>query len=85
MNFASNLDVRNKNHDWRNAPYGISCFLYENENSVAYNLPGPYCMITVFRWNDNRGTAIAIDWRNGSGHSLWVNGLHEQWKSWDAK
>ena len=42
-------------------------------------------MIIVFKYNDNRGTAIAIDWRTGSGHSLWVNGLHEQWRSWDAK
>ena len=42
-------------------------------------------MIIVFRWADHRGVAIAIDWRNGSGHSLWVNGLHEQWRSWDAK
>ena len=42
-------------------------------------------MIIVFKWSDNRGAAIAIDWRYNFGHALWVNGLHDQWRSWDAK
>ena len=71
---------------WYNAPNGFSMYHYEASNTQP-SLPTDFCDVAVFKcYGQNRGFAIAVDWRIDEGE-MWSNNLHTdtnipRWGGW---
>lgn len=70
---------------WVDCPIGISMYHYEGNDTTNYNIPSPFVEILTIRYAAQRGIAFAVDWRGDQPHQLWVNVLHDTWKSWVEK
>jgi hypothetical protein len=82
----ANLTKPIVNGNWQNAQVGISLFKYEAADKTTYNLPYEHCFVLVMKESNNRGTAIAYTWVNGTQRS-YRNNLHDDtgtntWKTW---
>jgi hypothetical protein len=82
----ANLTKPIANGNWQNAQVGISLFKYEAADKTTYNLPYEHCFVLVMKESNNRGTAIAYTWVNGTQRS-YRNNLHDDtgtntWKTW---
>lgn len=82
----ANLTKPIANGNWQNAEVGISLFKYEAADKTTYNLPYEHCFVLVMKESNNRGTAIAYTWVNGTQRS-YRNNLHDDtgtntWKTW---
>ena len=65
---------------------GVLARKYEGEDSTTYKLPNQYCTILSMTQGSNRGSAIALDWRDGN-NNIYFNNLHDdtgtwQWGGW---
>ena len=58
---------------------------YEGLDTTEFNIPSPFVEILTIRYGNHRGIAFAVDWRCDQPHQLWVNVLHDTWKSWVEK
>ena len=65
---------------WHNQ-IGVLARKYEGENTTTYNIPNAYCTVLTMTQGSNRGSAIALDWRNNN-NNIYFNNLHDDTGAW---
>ena len=65
---------------WHNQT-GVLARKYEGENTTTYNIPNAYCTVLTMTQGGNRGSAIALDWRNNN-NNIYFNNLHDDTGTW---
>lgn len=85
VNISKHKIYAGTNVAWKNCPAGTSTwYYYEGANTSTYDLPYNHCVVTVYKVNSGRGTAIAIQWNvsNGTRPLIWTNSLWDTWRGW---
>lgn len=65
---------------WHNQT-GVLARKYEGENTTTYNIPNAHCTVLTMTQGSNRGSAIALDWRNNN-NNIYFNNLHDDTGTW---